>query len=173
MIKETATSSTRKGTPAVVLPSHTLQMLAAPAGSAAAETSGFHCPSAAGHLHLVDTCRRPAQIKHAPHLPAAKKYAAFVASETVIKQIPRLLGPGLNKAGKFPSLVSHSDDLQTKVGRPSTDPSVAAHLNRWHTATSSRLAHSCSLQSNTGLQGLFGATLSRFQSVFRVCHPSC
>jgi len=45
----------------------------------------------------------------------AKKYAAFVASETVIKQIPRLLGPGLNKAGKFPSLVSHSDDLQTKV----------------------------------------------------------
>ncbi len=113
------------------------------------------------------------RLKHAPHLPAAKKYAAFVASETVIKQIPRLLGPGLNKAGKFPSLVSHSDDLQTKVGRLSTDPSVAAHPNRWHTATSSRLAHSCSLQSNTGLQGLFGATLSHFQSVLRVCHPSC
>merc|ERR1712233_183552 len=31
----------------------------------------------------------------------AKKYAAFVASESVIKQIPRLLGPGLNKAIKF------------------------------------------------------------------------
>lgn len=31
----------------------------------------------------------------------AKKYHAFLASESVIKQIPRLLGPGLNKAGKF------------------------------------------------------------------------
>ena len=47
---------------------------------------------------------------------AAKKYAAFLASEAVIKQIPRLLGPGLNKSGKFPSLVSHSDRLELKVG---------------------------------------------------------
>lgn len=31
----------------------------------------------------------------------AKKYHAFLASEAVIKQIPRLLGPGLNKAGWF------------------------------------------------------------------------
>merc|ERR1712045_1022564 len=30
-----------------------------------------------------------------------KKYDAFLASESLIKQIPRLLGPGLNKAGKF------------------------------------------------------------------------
>ncbi|XP_065005919.1 large ribosomal subunit protein uL1 isoform X3 [Musa acuminata AAA Group] len=28
----------------------------------------------------------------------AKKYHAFLASEAIIKQIPRLLGPGLNKA---------------------------------------------------------------------------
>jgi large subunit ribosomal protein L10Ae len=45
----------------------------------------------------------------------AKKYDAFLASEALIKQIPRLLGPGLNKAGKFPSLVTHSDQLVTKV----------------------------------------------------------
>lgn len=31
----------------------------------------------------------------------AKKHNAFLASESVIKQIPRLLGPGLNKAGKY------------------------------------------------------------------------
>ncbi|RZC85637.1 hypothetical protein C5167_026311 [Papaver somniferum] len=31
----------------------------------------------------------------------AKKFHAFLASEAVIKQIPRLLGPGLNKAGMF------------------------------------------------------------------------
>merc|ERR1712119_123555 len=45
----------------------------------------------------------------------AKKYHAFVASESLIKQIPRLLGPGLNKAGKFPTLVQQSEELSSKV----------------------------------------------------------
>jgi large subunit ribosomal protein L10Ae len=45
----------------------------------------------------------------------AKKYDAFLASEALIKQIPRLLGPGLNKAGKFPTPLSHLDNLQDKV----------------------------------------------------------
>lgn len=48
----------------------------------------------------------------------ADGYAAFLASESVIKQIPRLLGPGLNKAGKFPTLVGNNDNLVAKVGRP-------------------------------------------------------
>ena len=30
----------------------------------------------------------------------AKKYDAFLASDTLIKQIPRLLGPSLNKVGE-------------------------------------------------------------------------
>ncbi|GAA96206.1 uncharacterized protein L969DRAFT_84065 [Mixia osmundae IAM 14324] len=45
----------------------------------------------------------------------AKKYDAFLASEALIKQIPRLLGPGLSKAGKFPTPVSHNEDLSQKV----------------------------------------------------------
>ncbi|XP_039135543.1 60S ribosomal protein L10a [Dioscorea cayenensis subsp. rotundata] len=45
----------------------------------------------------------------------AKKYHAFLASEAIIKQIPRLLGPGLNKAGKFPTLVTHQESLEAKV----------------------------------------------------------
>ncbi|KAL5710656.1 60S ribosomal protein L10A [Ranunculus cassubicifolius] len=45
----------------------------------------------------------------------AKKYHSFLASEAVIKQIPRLLGPGLNKAGKFPTLVTHQESLEAKV----------------------------------------------------------
>merc|ERR1712216_217428 len=45
----------------------------------------------------------------------AKKYHAFVASESLIKQIPRLLGPGLNKAGKFPTLCTQGEDLQGKI----------------------------------------------------------
>ena len=36
-------------------------------------------------------------------------------SEVLIPQIPRLLGPGLNKAGKFPTLITHSDNLDTKL----------------------------------------------------------
>ena len=38
-----------------------------------------------------------------------------MASESLIKQIPRLLGPGLNKAGKFPSMLTHQDDMVAKV----------------------------------------------------------
>ncbi|KAF1769065.1 hypothetical protein GCK72_000878 [Caenorhabditis remanei] len=44
----------------------------------------------------------------------AKSYDAFIASESLIKQIPRILGPGLNKAGKFPSVVTHGESLQSK-----------------------------------------------------------
>ena len=40
----------------------------------------------------------------------AKKYHAFLASEAIIKQIPRLLGPGLNKAGKY-SISLHASAL--------------------------------------------------------------
>lgn len=45
----------------------------------------------------------------------AKSYDAFLASDTLIKQIPRLLGPGLNKAGKFPTLLTHSDSMNDKI----------------------------------------------------------
>merc|ERR1711970_861309 len=45
----------------------------------------------------------------------AKKYDAFVASDALIKQIPRILGPGLNKAGKFPAMCTHSEKLTDKV----------------------------------------------------------
>lgn len=45
----------------------------------------------------------------------ARKYDAFIASEALIKQIPRLLGPGLSKAGKFPTPVSHADDLSGRI----------------------------------------------------------
>jgi large subunit ribosomal protein L10Ae len=45
----------------------------------------------------------------------AKKYDFFLASDNMIKQIPRLLGPGLTKAGKFPTLLAGSDDMQEKI----------------------------------------------------------
>ena len=45
----------------------------------------------------------------------AKRYDAFLASDSLIKQIPRLLGPGLSKAGKFPTMLTHSDNMVHKV----------------------------------------------------------
>lgn len=45
----------------------------------------------------------------------AKSYDFFMASDNMIKQIPRLLGPGLTKAGKFPTLLAGGDDMQEKI----------------------------------------------------------
>jgi large subunit ribosomal protein L10Ae len=45
----------------------------------------------------------------------ARKYNAFLASDSVVRQIPRIMGPGLNKAGKFPILVQHTEDLKAKI----------------------------------------------------------
>lgn len=45
----------------------------------------------------------------------AKKDATFSASASLIQQIPRTLGPGLDKAGMFPSLLTHSENMVAKV----------------------------------------------------------
>jgi len=45
----------------------------------------------------------------------ANQYHAFLASADLIKQIPRLLGPGLNKAGKFPTVLGNNENLVDKV----------------------------------------------------------
>mmetsp|Transcript_27210 Transcript_27210/g.81056 ORF Transcript_27210/g.81056 Transcript_27210/m.81056 type:complete len:218 (-) Transcript_27210:85-738(-) len=45
----------------------------------------------------------------------AVSFDAFLASQALIPQIPRLLGPGLNKAGKFPTMVTSGDNLESKV----------------------------------------------------------
>ena len=43
------------------------------------------------------------------------KYDAFLASDTLIKTIPKLVGPFLSRAGKFPSSAAHTDNLTAKV----------------------------------------------------------
>merc|ERR1712061_168110 len=44
-----------------------------------------------------------------------KQFDAFLASQVLIPQIPRLLGPSLHTPRKFPTLITHSDNLETKV----------------------------------------------------------
>jgi len=45
----------------------------------------------------------------------ANQYRAFLASADLIKKIPRILGPGLNKAGKFPAVLGNNDSIPDKV----------------------------------------------------------
>ena len=45
----------------------------------------------------------------------ADSFDAFLASQTLITQIPRVLGPGLNKAGKFPTALAANDSIASKV----------------------------------------------------------
>jgi|ERR1711936_137035 len=43
-----------------------------------------------------------------------KAHKGFFASPTLLAQVPRLLGPGLNRAGKFPTVVNPTMDLHQK-----------------------------------------------------------
>lgn len=45
----------------------------------------------------------------------SRKYDFFLASDSIIRSIPRILGPGLNKAGKFPMLLTHSENMIDKI----------------------------------------------------------
>eukprot|EP00456_Euglypha_rotunda_P043777 TRINITY_DN3434_c0_g1_i2.p1 TRINITY_DN3434_c0_g1~~TRINITY_DN3434_c0_g1_i2.p1 ORF type:complete len:222 (+),score=43.08 TRINITY_DN3434_c0_g1_i2:112-777(+) len=45
----------------------------------------------------------------------AQNYNQFLASSSLIRKIPKLLGPGLNKAGKFPSVLGGTEDVKRKV----------------------------------------------------------
>jgi large subunit ribosomal protein L10Ae len=44
-----------------------------------------------------------------------QQYDAFLASASLIRRIPRIVGPGLNKAGKFPSQLGNNDNVKAKV----------------------------------------------------------
>merc|ERR1711879_1044058 len=62
-----------------------------------------------------------AQKNGIPHmsvddLKKLNKDKKLVKKLALIRQIPRLLGPGLNKAGKFPSILAAGDDMNAKIG---------------------------------------------------------
>merc|ERR1712136_599275 len=45
----------------------------------------------------------------------AKKYDQLLASDTVLKKVPVVVGPILNRIGRFPQVVSHSEPLDKKI----------------------------------------------------------
>nr|XP_037839667.1 60S ribosomal protein L10a-like [Chlorocebus sabaeus] len=58
----------------------------------------------------------------------AKKYDTFLASESLIKQIPRILGPRLNKGGEFPSLLTHNENMVAKGDE--AKPTIKFHMKK-------------------------------------------
>ena len=47
-----------------------------------------------------------------------RQYDAFLASESLIKTIPRIVGPHMNRAGKFPTAINQGEDIKSKVCFP-------------------------------------------------------
>jgi large subunit ribosomal protein L10Ae len=45
----------------------------------------------------------------------AKQYTILLATDTLVKKIPTVLGPVLNRIGMFPQVVSHNENLRTKI----------------------------------------------------------
>jgi large subunit ribosomal protein L10Ae len=46
----------------------------------------------------------------------AKKYSLLIATDNLVKKLPIVLGPVLNRIGKFPQPVTHNEPLVKKVG---------------------------------------------------------
>lgn len=45
----------------------------------------------------------------------AKNYHIFLASASLIKKIPKLMGPGLSRAGKFPTVIPNTASVSQKI----------------------------------------------------------
>eukprot|EP01059_Diplonema_ambulator_P020110 TRINITY_DN337_c0_g1_i1.p1 TRINITY_DN337_c0_g1~~TRINITY_DN337_c0_g1_i1.p1 ORF type:complete len:217 (+),score=90.49 TRINITY_DN337_c0_g1_i1:59-709(+) len=43
------------------------------------------------------------------------EYSAFLASESLIRTIPKVVGPHMNRCGKFPTAVAQGEDLSAKI----------------------------------------------------------
>jgi len=76
-----------------------------------------HCDAAKllniPHLSEKDLTKYQKEKKLTKKL--AEDYHAFLASDSLIKKIPKILGPHLSKVGKFPTVVGTNDDLEKKV----------------------------------------------------------
>mmetsp|Transcript_31567 Transcript_31567/g.77042 ORF Transcript_31567/g.77042 Transcript_31567/m.77042 type:complete len:216 (-) Transcript_31567:3854-4501(-) len=54
-----------------------------------------------------------------------KRFEKFLASDTIIKLIPRYLGPELTKYGKFPTAISHSDNLKNQIKKSLNEKKIS------------------------------------------------
>jgi large subunit ribosomal protein L10Ae len=45
----------------------------------------------------------------------AKKYTLLIATDSIVKQLPKIVGPHLNKIGRFPQPVTHNEPVAKKI----------------------------------------------------------
>jgi len=45
----------------------------------------------------------------------AKQYAVLLATDSLVKKIPQVLGPWLSRIGRFPMVVTHNESLAKKI----------------------------------------------------------
>eukprot|EP01057_Protomagalhaensia_wolfi_P003156 Protomagalhaensia_wolfi_Nauph_80__3155@NODE_3211_length_856_cov_675_648715_g2514_i0_p1_GENE_NODE_3211_length_856_cov_675_648715_g2514_i0NODE_3211_length_856_cov_675_648715_g2514_i0_p1_ORF_typecomplete_len216_score54_96Ribosomal_L1/PF00687_21/5_5e61_NODE_3211_length_856_cov_675_648715_g2514_i0110757 len=76
-----------------------------------------HCEEAkAAGIPCMDVDQLKALNKDAKVIKKlVAKYDVFLASQMLIPLIPKLVGPAFNKAGKFPTIVSHNEKLEDKI----------------------------------------------------------
>jgi len=76
-----------------------------------------HCDAAklVGIPHLSENDLKKYQKEKKLIKKLAEDYHAFLASDSLIKKIPKILGPHLSKVGKFPTVVGTNDDVEKKV----------------------------------------------------------
>ena len=72
-----------------------------------ARANGIACLSVEDLKRLNKNRKKIRKLEH--------RYDMFLASESLIRQIPRLLGPGLGRAGKFPTLMTHHETIAEKI----------------------------------------------------------
>ena len=79
------------------------------------EAHAEQCKAIGLDFMTVDDLKKFNKDKKVIKAKLASKYDAFLASDNLIKQIPRLLGPSLSRAGKFPTRVVSSENPALKV----------------------------------------------------------
>jgi len=93
--------------PIIPRPAYSVCILGDAKHEGEAKTAGLKCFTAED---LKKMNKNKKQIKK-----LADSFDAFLASASLIRQIPRIMGPGLNKAGKFPSVLGANDNMKVKV----------------------------------------------------------
>ena len=73
-----------------------------------------HYDEASRYPHMDTEALKKLSKNKKPVKMLTKKYDAFLVSESLIK-VPQILGLGLSKAGKFPSLLTQNENMVAEV----------------------------------------------------------
>ncbi|AIB09852.1 60S ribosomal protein L10A (nucleomorph) [Lotharella oceanica] len=91
-----------------------------------------------------------------------KKFHKFLVSEKLLKTVLRILGPGLTRCGKFPSVIDHSTPLEEQINRLKKE--VRIYFKK---TTNSGLVVGNVAQNNTEIQNNIILVLNFFYALIK------